>query len=492
MLDGGRLLAQSDRVKFEPRTGQTVLDLDTPEPRGGRRRHAGDGDWCARWRRPSSRRRPGSSAPASGTPTPRSGTTRSPPTGAWWRSIPPTRRPGTTWACCCTGWGGTTRRATCLRDRARAGRALLRGGLQPRLAAPRTAATSRRRCAATAWRSRSRRTTPTPTSTWPARWPARATRTDAVVHWQRYLDLDAGSPWARIARAHLEVLEPPAIRRLRQRRCEVLLVGVGGREHALAWKIAQSPLVEHLWAAPGNPGIARHARCLDLAADDADGLAGFATGHGVDLVVVGPEAAAGRRASPTAPRASGLAVFGPGRERRRHRGLEGVRQGADGRARDPDRALRDVRRSRRGARGTAASSARRSWSRPTASPPARARSCARRSRRPTPRSPSAWSGASSAPPARRWSSRSSCTARRRRSSRSSATRRRAAPGRRPGSQDRVRRRPRAQHRRHGRLRAGADDRRPDVGARHARDRGADRWPRWPPAARRTRASSTSD
>ena len=69
----------------------------------------------------------------------------------------------------------------------------------------------------------------------------------------------------------------------------ILLVGSGGREHALAWKIAQSPLVEHLWAAPGNPGIAKHARCLDLTLDDADGLAGFATGHDVDLVVIGPE-----------------------------------------------------------------------------------------------------------------------------------------------------------------------------------------------------------
>ena len=90
----------------------------------------------------------------------------------------------------------------------------------------------------------------------------------------------------------------------------ILLVGGGGREHALAWKIAQSPLVEHLWAAPGNPGIAKHARCLDLAVDDVDGLAGFATGHDVDLVVVGPEAplVAGLADS---LRAHGLAVFGP-------------------------------------------------------------------------------------------------------------------------------------------------------------------------------------
>ena len=52
---------------------------------------------------------------------------------------------------------------------------------------------------------------------------------------------------------------------------KVLVIGSGGREHALAWKIAQSPLVEHLWAAPGNPGIAKHARCLDLAVEALDG-----------------------------------------------------------------------------------------------------------------------------------------------------------------------------------------------------------------------------
>ena len=92
---------------------------------------------------------------------------------------------------------------------------------------------------------------------------------------------------------------------------KVLLVGGGGREHALAWKIARSPLVEHLWAAPGNPGIAKHARCLDLAMDDAEGLAGFARAHDVDLVVVGPEMplVAGLA---DRPRERGLAVFGPG------------------------------------------------------------------------------------------------------------------------------------------------------------------------------------
>ncbi|MBP8251218.1 MAG: phosphoribosylamine--glycine ligase, partial [Herpetosiphon sp.] len=70
----------------------------------------------------------------------------------------------------------------------------------------------------------------------------------------------------------------------------VLLVGSGGREHALAWKIAQSPLCEHLWIAPGNPGTAQYGTNVDLAADDAAGLVGLATRENIDLIVVGPEA----------------------------------------------------------------------------------------------------------------------------------------------------------------------------------------------------------
>lgn len=69
----------------------------------------------------------------------------------------------------------------------------------------------------------------------------------------------------------------------------VLLVGGGGREHALAWKISQSPLLTALYAAPGNPGIARFAKCLPVPANDVPGLVKVAQAEKIDLVVVGPE-----------------------------------------------------------------------------------------------------------------------------------------------------------------------------------------------------------
>lgn len=70
---------------------------------------------------------------------------------------------------------------------------------------------------------------------------------------------------------------------------KVLVVGGGGREHALVWKIAQSPLVDKVFCAPGNPGIARQAECVEIKADDLDGLLAFAKEEGIDLTVVGPE-----------------------------------------------------------------------------------------------------------------------------------------------------------------------------------------------------------
>jgi len=71
---------------------------------------------------------------------------------------------------------------------------------------------------------------------------------------------------------------------------KVLVVGSGGREHALCWKIRQSPLVQKLYCAPGNPGTAALADPVDLAADDLAGLVRFAVAEKIDLTVVGPEA----------------------------------------------------------------------------------------------------------------------------------------------------------------------------------------------------------
>ena len=70
---------------------------------------------------------------------------------------------------------------------------------------------------------------------------------------------------------------------------KILLLGSGGREHALAWKIAQSPRVDQLFIAPGNAGTAQVGTNLDIKADDFDGIAQFVIDYEVDMVVVGPE-----------------------------------------------------------------------------------------------------------------------------------------------------------------------------------------------------------
>jgi phosphoribosylamine--glycine ligase len=71
---------------------------------------------------------------------------------------------------------------------------------------------------------------------------------------------------------------------------KVLVVGGGGREHALCWAIAKSPRLTKLWCAPGNAGIADSAECVAISDSDIDGLVKFAADNAVDLVVVGPEA----------------------------------------------------------------------------------------------------------------------------------------------------------------------------------------------------------
>ncbi|MFA5335531.1 MAG: phosphoribosylamine--glycine ligase [Candidatus Omnitrophota bacterium] len=90
----------------------------------------------------------------------------------------------------------------------------------------------------------------------------------------------------------------------------VLVVGSGGREHALAWKIRQSTLVDKVYCAPGNGGISKMAECIDVKPDDITGLIGFATRNKIDLTVVGPEAPL---ANGIVDRfcVNGLRVFGP-------------------------------------------------------------------------------------------------------------------------------------------------------------------------------------
>jgi phosphoribosylamine--glycine ligase len=103
----------------------------------------------------------------------------------------------------------------------------------------------------------------------------------------------------------------------------VLVVGAGGREHALAWKIARSPRVEQVLAAPGSDGMAREATCFpEVGANDAEALTALARREGVDLVVIGPEDPLANGVA-DALREAGLAVFGPGRSAARLEGSKG-------------------------------------------------------------------------------------------------------------------------------------------------------------------------
>jgi phosphoribosylamine--glycine ligase len=100
---------------------------------------------------------------------------------------------------------------------------------------------------------------------------------------------------------------------------KVLVVGGGGREHAMIWRLAQNPTVDRLYAAPGNAGIAREATCLRVRADDVRGIVAAVARESIDLTIVGPEG----------PLVAGLAdelearghpVFGPTRDAARIEG----------------------------------------------------------------------------------------------------------------------------------------------------------------------------
>ena len=102
----------------------------------------------------------------------------------------------------------------------------------------------------------------------------------------------------------------------------ILLLGGGGREHALAWKLAQSPRLSTLYAAPGNPGIAQHAQLVDLDATDHRAVLDFTVRHSIGLVVIGPEAPLVDGLADNL-RTIGVPVFGPGRKAAQLEGSKG-------------------------------------------------------------------------------------------------------------------------------------------------------------------------
>ena len=91
---------------------------------------------------------------------------------------------------------------------------------------------------------------------------------------------------------------------------KILVIGSGGREHSLVWKINQSPKVEKIYCAPGNAGIKKLAECIDISATDVDGLVKFAKANQIDLAVVGPESSL-VEGIVDAFEKQGLRIFGP-------------------------------------------------------------------------------------------------------------------------------------------------------------------------------------
>ncbi|MCW8858424.1 MAG: phosphoribosylamine--glycine ligase [Deltaproteobacteria bacterium] len=103
---------------------------------------------------------------------------------------------------------------------------------------------------------------------------------------------------------------------------KILVVGGGGREHALIWKIAQSPLVKQIYCAPGNPGIAELAECVHIGADEIAALCDFAKAEAIDLTVIGPEVPL-TLGIVDIFQAAGLDVFGPNKAAAQIEGSKG-------------------------------------------------------------------------------------------------------------------------------------------------------------------------
>jgi len=114
----------------------------------------------------------------------------------------------------------------------------------------------------------------------------------------------------------------------------VLLLGSGGREHALAWKLAQSPLLAKLYAAPGNPGIAEHAELADIALSDHRAVIDFCLRHSIGFVVIGPEAPLVEGLGDNL-RTMGIGVFGPNKAAAQLEGSKGFTKDLCARANIP-------------------------------------------------------------------------------------------------------------------------------------------------------------
>ena len=121
---------------------------------------------------------------------------------------------------------------------------------------------------------------------------------------------------------------------------KVLIVGSGGREHAIAWKVAQSPKVDKIYCAPGNAGIAEFAECVSIGAMEFDKLAAFAKEKEIDLTVIGmDDPLVGGIADVF--EAEGLRVFGPRKCGDSGR-LQGIFQGFNEKIQHSDSSIRDV------------------------------------------------------------------------------------------------------------------------------------------------------
>ncbi len=151
----------------------------------------------------------------------------------------------------------------------------------------------------------------------------------------------------------------------------ILLLGSGGREHALAWKMAASPLADKLYCAPGNAGIAREAECVALDLADHAAVIAFCRANAIDFVVVGPEAPLCAGIVDDLE-AAGIKAFGPSRAAARLEGSKGFTKDLCRANGIPTAAYERFTLGRSGQGLYSRVEAPRSSSRPTGLPPAKA------------------------------------------------------------------------------------------------------------------------